>query len=204
MVNMTTDELAHTLSMCEVTKSEYEYLLGILFDRVMKNYKKVVNSFFMDRKYDKSTFDVFELQSAYSKALMRSIKGYDKEKGGFQARLNTFAYQEFVILARYIFAKKRYSGDSYICFEESENADLCVTDMEESFFTTSIVGLINDFIAADKEGRVIEILMENKKREYRRQAFTEFYGSYGEKERKRVQRVKERLRNFLLDNGVSL
>ena len=204
LTKLTIDEMAHMVANSELKKNDKEYFTGVLYQKSLKNFKKTVNSFFLDRKYSSRGFDENDLLSAYSLAFMRAIKGYDMSKGSFIARLSTFAMQEYVNLARYVMAKKRY-GDGSVpeSYEESLKVESCNTIELDELFSPTISTLIKEFIGADKEGKVISILLENSRQEDRRIAFEEFYGTYKDRERKRVQRTKERLKGFLSNNGVT-
>ena len=66
LTELTIDEMAHMVANSELKKNDKEYFTGVLYQKSLKNFKKTVNSFFLDRKYSSRGFDENDLLSAYS------------------------------------------------------------------------------------------------------------------------------------------
>lgn len=173
-----------------------------LFLAVEPQFNGIVDNYFLKNNLTNFNFERADYLSALNYAVWESLEDYDSSRGNFMPRLITFAINRMRDITDYNLASRRYCKDKkLISYEQifgSKEYDL--QNYDDDFKETE--QLIYDFIKKDAEGEVINILISTNSSKLRRVALIELYGQYTDKERKRVQRVRERLKQHLLDNGV--
>lgn len=173
-----------------------------LYNIIEPQFKSIVDSYLTKNNLIGFNFDRADYVSALGQALWECIGGYDSSKGDFMPRLVLFARKRMKEITDYNLASKRFDKNkqavSYESLFESEEFDL----KDDSAEISDTQKLINDFIKTDKEGTVIEILLQVTDTKLRNSAFTKYFGKYTATERKKVQRVRERLTAHLTSNGV--
>lgn len=173
-----------------------------LYNMIEPQFKSIVDGYLTKNNLLGFNFDKADYLSAIGQALWECIGGYDSSKGDFMPRLVLFARKRMKEITDYNLASKRFDKSkqavSYESLYESEEFDLKYDSTE----INDTQKLIADFIKMDKEGKVIEILLATSDSKLRNNAFTKLFGKYTATERKKVQRVRERLTAHLTSNGV--
>lgn len=173
-----------------------------LFTTIQPQFKRIIESYLIRNNLTGFNFPVADYESAVGQALWESLKGYDIEKGDFMPRLVLFARKRMKDTTDYNLAAKRFDKSkqalSYEELFEAEEFDL--EDVNAEMNDTA--KLISDFISRDKDGMVIRILTSTSDSKLRKVAFITHFGKYEATERKRVQRVRQRLQEYLTSYGV--
>lgn len=173
-----------------------------LYLLVEPEFKLIVEDYMVRMNLVGFNFDRADYVSIVGQAFWESLDGYDSEKGNFMNRLVLFARKRMKEVTDYNLRKRRFDKSrqtvSYEELFESEEFDIETGDVE----INETQKIINNFIKSDKEGKVVEILLATSDNKLRNKAFTQLFGQYGATERKKVQRVKERLEAQLLKNGI--
>lgn len=194
---VTINELAFKAQKDELAFNE-------LFTLLQPSFKKVIDSYFAQNNLTGFTFDRADYESITGQALWEAVKSYDITRGDIFSRFVIFAKRRMKEVTDYNLAGKRFDKSKQsLSFDElfeSEEFDLEAPEDEHD----STYSLIEKFIGSDKDGKVIEILVSTEDNKLRNTLFTKLFGQYGATERKKVQRVRERLAEYLSSNGVSL
>lgn len=173
-----------------------------LFTTIQPQFKSIIDSYLIRNNLTGFNFDKADYESAIGQAMWESLKGYDIKKGDFMRRLVLFSRKRMSDITDYNLAAKRYDKTKQsVSFDqlfEAEEFDLEDTNSGAN----DTAKLISDFIATDKDGLVVKILTSTSDSKLRREAFITYFGKYEATERKRVQRVRERLLAHLTSNGV--
>lgn len=203
------NNLAHRLSNEVLDNKEMNFLYTELVGLIHKDLVQIVDNFLRQKDLiNKYTVDSAIYESiVFTKGLEKSIEGYTKTKGDFLSRVKKFSKAWLCNQVRLDIAEKtihQLQTDNYDLLFESEkinpSCELFDSEDEES----ETVQTIEEFIANDKEGEVIRILIEVEGQKERNVAFTKFFGKYTATERKKVQRAKQRLQAHLLNIGVCI
>ena len=148
------------------------------------------------------------------KALLKTLKHYDKERGDFLSLYHKVMEQEIIDYIRSINTEKEQFNDSAVSGDgECEGSDGNITIFDTIPSTTTnhkdfdicdkllLNQLIDEFERVDAYGKLIRIEMYGN-REDRRLAVINYLGveDYGPRERKIVQRTKNRFKEFLIAN----
>ncbi|MCW6094604.1 hypothetical protein LAV60_15640 [Clostridium sporogenes] len=196
---MNKNEMINQLAMEVITG---ERTFTELYNMVEPQFNQIVDSYLIRNNLTGFTFDKADYISATGQALWECLTGYDSSKGDFMPRLTTFARKRMKEITDYNLASKRFDKSkqvvSYEQLFESEELDL----EDENSEINDTQKIINDFIKTDKYGQVVRILASTKDQKLRNKSFTEYFGQYTATERKKVQRVRERLLAHLTQNGV--
>lgn len=194
------NELASALSVCEKDKRDFKWELDFnhLYQLVKPFYREFYSAYKIHKNLRMTNFDSADYESAYSIAIYDSIKGYDISKGSFVGRVCHFAYIRFRAVTAYNFAKKRYSLDRV---DVADWSKVNTVDKEDHADLLKMNIILDEFIFTDKYGKVIDILIHNEGKG-RSSALKDYLGSYGARERKIVQRTKERLLKKLKEEGI--
>jgi hypothetical protein len=175
-----------------------------LYQAVEPQFKGMFNSYLIKNNLTGFNFDSADYISAIGQSLWESIVGYDSTKGDLMPRLVLYARRRMKDITDFNLAGKRFDKSkqvvSYELLFESEEFDL--EDKEAGFGDTA--SLVSNFIKADKDGNIISVLTSTGDNKLRNEAFTNLFGKYEATERKRVQRVKQRLQAHLTSNGVCI
>lgn len=171
-----------------------------------KNFLKPLNT----------TVTIEELYSiAITEPLMEVLDWYDFEKGNnLMVTWISFMKRRFCNAVKQDWTKGAlwrkthiYSSDKELNEDGTTICDLVgETDFTEERCTTISIGkMLEEFEKVDKQGQVIRCLLL-KKREERTSAIVHLLGaeSYGDNERKAVERVKARFVKFLIRNKYDL
>lgn len=196
------NELASALSMCVEDMRNFRWELDFihLYQLVKPFYKDFYGAYVLQKNLSRNNFDSSDYESAYCIAIYDSLKGYDINKGSFAGRVCHFAYIRFRSVTAYNFAKVRHSLKQIDIIDWDK---LTIVDKENHSNLLKMNIILDEFIFTDKHGKVVEILLDNKGKE-RRNALVRYLGSYGARERKIVQRTKERLLQKLREEDLCL
>ena len=186
------DELAYELStgISQKNSSQWNERFTTLYELVSPLFDKYYTQYIADKNLRNRKFDIDDYHSRFNMAVYDAVIGFDINKGGFLPRLWHFCYRQFESLTVHNFAKKRFSSD--LLYIDKYGGELPVST-EDIYCADSILEIVEDFIATDKYGPVIAILMSTDSRSERSEQLAAYFGQYGSRERKRVQRTRERL-----------
>jgi len=171
-----------------------------LYKAIEPNFNKILKNYFFQNNLNNFTFDNADYLSAIGQAIWEALEGFDINRGDFMARVITFAKKQMKCVTDFNLAQKRFDKTKLpYSFEELyEKSEYDLIEPEN----TDVEMLVNQFIQQDKEGKVIDILWSVKGSKARNKALSDFYGKYESTERKKVQRVRDRLKNFLAQNCI--
>lgn len=203
--NIKINELANKLAVENLRESEKQFLFSELYQAIEPKFDSMVRAYMVKNNLIDFNFDKTDYISAIGQAMMDAVKQYDMTKGDFMPRLTVFARKRMSNVTEYNLAEKRFdkSKQTYSYEELHESAEFDIEDFRYSEDAMEVFKAINDFIKTDKEGELIKILYLVTSQSARRQAFEWYFGgAYGSAERKRVQRVRQRLQQHLKNNGV--
>lgn len=197
---MTNTQMINSLAM---SASNNEDAFAELYMAIDSQFSRIVSGYLNKNNLTGFNFDIDDYLSATAQAMWESVEGYDSEKGSFLARVTTFANYRMKAITDFNLARKRFdkSKQSY-SFDELFESE--AFDLEADENSTEAEKLVSEFVKNDKDGIVIEIMSAVTDSKVRNNAFTKHFGQYGATERKRVQRVRERLQAYLTSNGVSI
>lgn len=164
-----------------------------LYNTIEDQFKGIVENYLFRNNLAGFNFDTADYLSAVGQAMWECLEGYDIEKGDFMPRLVMFARKRMKEITDYNLASKRFDKTKQaISFEQLfESEEFQIEATNDCFNDT--YKIILDFIKADKEGTVIEILLSTSDSKLRNAAFRKLFGKYTATERKKVQRTRERL-----------
>ena len=194
-----TDEMIAKVKNPATTERERNYLVGELINVTEELIKNNCHNYIVKKKVTElTTEELYEV--AISIALTESINSFNQESG-----VNFLYYWWRIMLRRF---NKEFTHMT--TKKEKLNAGCCdlnETDAVEDFseelcHKSALYKYILAFEEVDKHGKLIRCEML-KTQEERRVARLYVLGAseYGNKERKTVQRTKERFREFLKENG---
>lgn len=173
-----------------------------LYNLVESQFKSIADKYLIRNNLTGFNFEVADYISAIGQAMWEAIKDYDSTKGDFMPRAVAFANKRMKDTTDYNLASKRYDkSKQVISFDllfEAEEFDLEDKDAQ----INETAKLVSEFVANDKDGMVIRILTSTSDTKLRKSAFIQYFGKYEATERKRVQRVRERLQAHLKTSGV--
>lgn len=171
-----------------------------LYKAIEPQFDQIIKGYFFHNNLCNFTFDLADYISVIGQAIWEALDGFDIHKGDFMARVITFARRRMKGVTDYNLAEKRFDKSKQLySFEELYESDkLDVKAPEKS----ELEILLRQFVKEDKDGDVIEVLLTTTGSKARNKAFTKLFGQYGAKERKRVQRTRERLQDFLTKNYI--
>lgn len=184
-------------------------ILEVTEELVSNLCKKIV------RKYTITEFTNEELfVIATGEVLFYALKNYKKSKNdNFMLFWKLCIERKFMNELKRLSTQKRKYERTHICSLDNEIDSLGntiltyrgVKDFSEEICSKIILAnLIEEFEENDKYGKIIRMVtIQNK--EIRKQAFIQVLGceEYKEKERKKVQRTKERFRKLLINKGIT-
>lgn len=178
------------------------YAFTKLYEVVETQFKNILSSYYIKNNLTGFSFDDSDYISAIGQYLWEAVNSYDSSKGDFMPRLVSFARNRMSMVTTKNLREKRFdkSKQTYSFEELYESAEFEIEDTTDVFNDTE--KLVRDFIKKDKDGKIITVLMTITDVKTRNTAFTKLFGQYGATERKKVQRVRERLQAHLTSNGV--
>lgn len=194
-----TDELIIKVQDSNTTTTEKDYYVGEIINVTEELIKNNCHRYIIKKKVTELTSeDLYEI--AISFALVESIKKYEVESGVH------FLYFWWIVMNRMFnkaFANKTTKKEKM----NSGCCDLNETDATEDFseslcHKSSLYNYILAFEKIDKYGKLIrcEMLSNQEERKVAR-LYVLGVPQYGNRERKIVQRTKERFKEFLIKNG---
>lgn len=200
------NELAYRLADTTLSGRKRDELLTDLYNILFPDFENIINSYMVRNNLTGFTFDLSDYHSALGQSIMEALKNYDIQKGDYVARLKSYAYKRFRNVTQGNLADKRFdkSRATYSVEEMFDNPDINLRDINTlSYEYTETFRLVSEFISKDKEGKIIEIIYAYPHGEARKFALEKHFGKpYEAYERKKVQRVRERLAKHLAENGV--
>lgn len=186
------NNIATLLSCGDMTLEHFNQLFVKLYNLLKPKYEVFLYNYKSRHDLLGSGIDDHMFESAFNVAILDSIEDYDMDKGEFLPRLWYFTNRRFTNVLSYHLAKKRSA--EYVELDDS------VGSVEDEYFKVEespTFKKIQEFIAKDKYGEVINILIRHSGRLERSNCFLEYFGQYDARERKIVQRTRERLKNYL-------
>lgn len=202
--------LAHRVANEVLTVTEKNDLYTELVLNLNSDVKQIVKSYLTQRGIVAYNIDSANYESAVMfEGITNALNGYDMNKGDFVARLKRFSGAWLSNQFRKDFSKTSVEFStkavSFDMLYESEEFDIEDSTVQvDNLETLTTEKAISNFIKTDKDGQVIAILSSIAGQKDRNSAFTAYFGKYEATERKRVQRVKERLENYLISNGIAI
>ncbi|OAA90889.1 hypothetical protein [Clostridium ljungdahlii] len=203
------DEMVLKLKGEEMSKIEREWLFTDLYVAVQPEFSKIIRRYFTKKNLLGFTFDVTDYESRFAQIIQDAITDFDKNKGTFMALLCAYADIQFKDITRYNLAQKRFDMKQRACsFDELfEGNGVDIEDLGQANLLEcdTALSIIKEFIKTDKEGQIISILASCGNKNDRKEMLKDYFnGKYGATERKKVQRVRERLAKNLLSSGIFL
>lgn len=172
-----------------------------LYQLVSGNFPRIVNQFLLENNLKGYNFDKQELESLCGEALWDCLKTYDSSKGSLMNTLNRYAKFKMFKHTRQLLGKKRFNIEhAELTAEVALDKQLPV--VEDFSLPEDVFDIVEQFVAEDVDGQVIYILYTAIDSKDRRTRLKEYFGKYSHAERKRVQRVRERLSEYLYHNGI--
>ncbi|URZ16914.1 hypothetical protein [Clostridium felsineum] len=149
------------------------------------------------------------LSIALYEGINDALEGYDSTKGDFVARYKYLVGGRISNQFRKDFAQKN-SGNckasSVNLLIETTNFDVVDegAEIDQGLHQNTLDSHIKEFVQTDKYGQVVEILLNCEGQAEKNSEFSEYFGKFEARERKIVQRTRERFAEFLLDKGYDL
>lgn len=172
-----------------------------LYRALEPQFNNIIEHYFFKSSLKGFTFDKADYISAIGQAIWDSLKGFDVNKGDFLGRVIIFSRHRMKSVTDYNLAGKRFdkTKQTYSIEELYESDEFDIASPEEN----GLESLLKQFIKKDKDGEIIKILWVVSDSKTRHEALAKLFGGqYAAKERKRVQRVRERLQKFLQINCI--
>lgn len=187
--------------LAQESKTE-ESAFTTLYTSIEPQFNNMVYGYFRKHNLGNFNFEVADYISAIGLAMFEAIKDYDSTKGDFMPRLAIFAQNKMKDVNNYNLASKRFDKTKQvISFDqlfEAEEFDI----EDESAQVTDTAKLVSAFVNSDKDGEIIKILTSTSDNKVRKELFIAQFGKYEATERKKVQRVRARLQDYLNNSGV--
>lgn len=194
-----TDDLISKVQDSSVTSTQKDYYIGEIIEVTKELIKNNCHRYIVKYKVTELTSDdLYEI--AISFALVEAINKYEVESGVH------FLYFWWVVMKRKFnkaFANKTTKKEKM----NSSCCDLNETDATEDFsealcHKSSLYKYIIEFEKVDKHGKLIrcEMLPNQEERKMAR-LYVLGVAEYGNRERKIVQRTKQRFKEFLIKKG---
>lgn len=174
---------------------EYNNLFMDLYTEVYPVYNIFLQGYVKGKVAIDLSIDNAMFTTAYHDSLMSAVQGYDGSKGDFIPRLLFYAKQRINGVLRYHTTNKRKQEVLVSEFDE-----VGVLDKYFDEVSPMLGADINRFIETDKHGAIIKIQLLYSNTKDRNIAYTKYFGQYGTRERKIVQRTKERLKKSLKED----
>lgn len=199
--------LAHRLSNEVMTKSERNNIFADLLEALNNDIFMIARNYVIDKSISNYNISLDDYISNLSyEGIQNALMGYDQAKGDFIARLKVVGKKWMSNQFRTDFAQKSsFCTKAKSLDEMMENEGFDVQDETDDFtfgIESPVARLIAEFVKSDKDGQVIAILASTDGQSARNVALTNLFGKYTATERKRVQRVRERLENYLISHEV--
>ncbi|MFT8313307.1 MAG: hypothetical protein ABF633_03515 [Clostridium sp.] len=202
------NNLAHKLSNEVLSDTEKQFAYTDLVNELLPLVPKLTDYFIRNNDISdlKINEDDYNSRIVFE-GVTHSIKGYNKAMGDFTARFKFFSIAWLKSQRNLDMAKKTLAtlkADNYDLLFESEKINpTCELDDSVDEIPDTLT-VIEEFIATDKEGQVIAILIDVQGQKERNEAFARLFGKYTATERKKVQRAKQRLQAHLQKIGVCI
>ena len=202
------NNLAHKLSNEVLNDTEKQFAYTDLVNELLPLVLKLTDYFIRNNDISdlKINEDDYNSRIVFE-GVTHSIKGYNKAMGDFTARFKFFSIAWLKSQRNLDMAKKTLAtlkADNYDLLFESEKINpTCELDDSVDEIPDTLTA-IEEFIATDREGQVIAILIDVQGQKERNEAFARLFGKYTATERKKVQRAKQRLQAHLQKIGVCI
>lgn len=199
------DDLASKLSKGNLSNVEQDRIFMDLYNLIFPQFENIVYAYMTKNRVKGFNFDDKDYFSILGQSISEAIEGYDITKGEFLARVRSFAYRRFNNVTQYNLAKKRFDKTKQtFSFEELyDRGEFEVEDTNVDDKYRDTLEVIKEFVEKDKEGAIIRILYAYPEGTTRRSALENYFGTtYGEAQRKKVERVRKRLKQHLQNYGV--
>jgi hypothetical protein len=174
-----------------------------LYTTLLPHFNDIVNNYFIRNKLTTFHLDKDDYLSTVGQSLWESLKDYDSSKGNIYSRLIVFSSYRMSALTTLLLADKRHDKESSTVSLDDvlDYTDIECVDSNDFLLHSAIA----HFIDKHKDGELINIFITTGNIRDRTEAFKNYFGgTYGDRERKKVQRVKDALKTHLLRQGVSI